>query len=95
MACQCGNLDCVDCYMNQSPKFLENVFQSWDRHFRENLKMIMAMTPEELKLHTKHREEQERKDNIKRELERAKRKMWSARENLKMAKDAARKAGIL
>jgi len=93
--CQCGNLDCVDCYMNQSPKFVENVFQAWDRMFRKNHKMFMAMSPEELLRYTKHREEQERKERIKYQLERAKRKVVDARWNLRRAEDEARKEGLL
>jgi hypothetical protein len=72
-----------------------SVFTTWDNHFRANLKKIMAMSPEEYTRYRAHQDELGRKEAIKRELERSKRKLHDARQNLVSAKDAARKAGIL
>src|ERR1700677_1534517 len=59
-----------------------SVFTTWDNHFRANLKKIMAMSPEEYTRYRAHQDELGRKEAIKRELERSKRKLHDARTNL-------------
>lgn len=73
----------------------DSVFKGLDEKFRANLNMVMEMSPEEYARHKAHREEEEHKERLQRDLEKAKRKLHEARWTLRHAKDAARKAGIL
>lgn len=56
---------------------------------------LAAMTTEEYDRYVKHRQEQEHKEQLRRDLERVRRKMHNTRQELRHATDAARKAGIL
>jgi hypothetical protein len=74
---------------------VESSVEAWDREFRKNLKVTMSMTPEELARHEEHRKVQERRDQILRDYERAKRKLHDAQWTLQLARNAAIKEGVL
>jgi hypothetical protein len=81
--------------IDHPPERVRSAVETWDRTFRRNLKLLADMSPEEHARYVKHREELEHKEQLRRNLERAKRHVHNANWEMRHARDAAMKAGIL